>query len=305
MLHAKKKSENDSDDPPAKKPVKRSKISPSSSTSSSPPKAPQKLPKEKATLSEPVGEVFPGIDAMSDVVSSIDSEEIDMDELRSILEKVNAVKAAADLKQTLPASGSAKAGVPIPSKSKMSSPKRGRPSTKFFTPEIDPDQSDVSNIISEEELQEALREMESSEDFNFNLDMDDFLDEDAQMDLESDLDAPDGEDFLRTVSSVDPLAGLRVPKADKLGVSAKIDGKVGIEDLDEDDLEPEEEEELVDEDDDYLAALDRRRDLLVDDEDLLLDDVIGSKQLAALEVDEDDEDEVVKPLYYPLHVRTN
>lgn len=291
ITYAKKKSENDSDDPPDKKSVKRSKITSSSST---PEKAPQKLSKSKTTPSEPIA-------------NSIDSEEIDMDELRSILDKVTAVKAGADLKQTPPVSGPTKAGVPVPSRSKMTAPKRGRPSTKFFTPEIDSEQSDVSNIISEEELQEALRVMESSEDFNFNLDMDDFLDEDAQLDLEGDLDVPDSEDFLRTVSSNsnDPLAGLRVPKADKMGVSTKIDGKVGIDDLDDDDLDHEEEEELADEDDDYLAALDRRRDLLVDDEDLLLDDVIGSKQLAVLEVDEDDdedEEEEVKARSLPAPI---
>ena len=282
VFQAKKKSDDDSD-PPVKKPIKRSKLVSSSSPS---PKSEPKLSKTKATLNIPTTEdVFPDIDKGDD---SIDSEEIDMDVLRSLLAKVTATKAM------LPPPGVA---TPlIPSKAKMASPKRGRPSTKLIVPELDSEQSDVSNIISEEELQEALREMESSEDFNFNLDMDDFLDEDAQIDLESDLDVPDSENFLRAVSSEDPLVGLRVPKADKLGVSTKIDGKVGIDDLDDDELDTEEEEELPDEDDDYLAALDRRRDLLGDDEDLLLDDVIGSKQLAALEVDEEEEDEVRKPM---------
>ena len=279
VFQAKKKSDDDSD-PPAKKPIKRSKLASSSSPST---KSVPKLSKTKATLNVPTTEdVFPDIDKGDD---SIDSEETDMDVLRSILEKVNAILSPPGVATPL-----------IPSKAKMASPKRGRPSTKLIVPELDSEQSDVSNIISEEELQEALREMESSEDFNFNLDMDDFLDEDAQIDLESDLDVPDSENFLRAVSPEDPLVGLRVPKADKLGVSTKIDGKVGIDDLDDDELDTEEEEELPDEDDDYLAALDRRRDLLGDDEDLLLDDVIGSKQLAALEVDEEEEDEVRKPM---------
>ena len=215
---------------------------------------------------------------------SDDSEDIDMNELRRILDQV----------ATSRSSGSAK-GSPTPF-TNGSPPKRGRPATKAAKPKSTTEGPKMDNLINEQELQKALRELESSEDFNFNVDLDDLLDEDAQMGLDLDLDMPD-DDYLRAASEADP-SGLSLPPSKRgsngngAGASASSISS-NLDDEDDLDLDEDEEEEDLDEDE-YLSAIDRRGGLLdveMDEEDLLLDDVIGSSQLPALDDDDDDDDE--------------
>ena len=123
-----------------------------------------------------------------------DFDDVDLIEMERILGEMNSVSSPIDLLQQPPGSST---------KMKLSGPRRGRPSTKStassFKESSPPDDLRISSSISEEELQNALQEMQSSDDFN----LDDFLDDDAQLGLSlpEDLDFIDDEDFLETEDS--------------------------------------------------------------------------------------------------------
>lgn len=121
-------------------------------------------------------------------------DDVDFNEMERILgemDQLRSVSSPIDLLQQPPGSST---------KMKLSGPKRGRPSTKSSTSGLKdstPENMQIVGLISEEELQSALQEMQSSDDFN----LDDFLDDDAQLelDLPDDLDFSEDDDFLGNV----------------------------------------------------------------------------------------------------------